>query len=239
MNKVFEHVEIDLPKLERETVDGIRYYKIPDEEKPLKMVSITSVTSHMNKDIFIKWRERVGDEEADRITKNSTTRGTYMHSITENYLKNNLSSNYAEDLAIEENYIPISKFLFNVIKKELNNIDKIYALERSLYSRLLGVAGTVDCIAEYNNELAIIDFKSSEKEKPRAWVDHYFVQAAAYAVMFYELTGIPVKKLVLIMGCADGSCVVYEEYDKEKYINLLVKYIKKFVKDKLNKYGSN
>jgi genome maintenance exonuclease 1 len=51
--------------------------------------------------------------------------------------------------------------------------------------------------------------------------------------MLYELTGISVKKFVIIMSCEDGDCVVYEEYDKEKYIKLLVKYIKKFVEDKL------
>ena len=98
----------------------------------------------------------------------------------------------------------------------------------------LGIAGTVDCIAEFDGELAIIDFKTSKKEKPRKWVDHYFVQCMAYACMLHELTGISVKKLVLIMACEDGDCVVYEERDKAKYIKLLSKYIKKFVDDKLS-----
>ena len=73
---MFNHVEIDLPKLTRETIDGVRYYSVPDEDELLKLVSITSVTSHFNKEIFVNWRKKVGDEEANRITKAATTRGT-------------------------------------------------------------------------------------------------------------------------------------------------------------------
>ncbi len=84
----FDHVELDLKPLEREHIDGVRYYKIPDEDELVKMVSITSVTSHFNKEIFINWRKKVGNEEADKITKAATARGTDMHTLTEHYLKN-------------------------------------------------------------------------------------------------------------------------------------------------------
>ena len=124
--------------------------------------------------------------------------------------------------------------LFTQAKKELKNIDNIYALEKSLYSRELGVAGTVDCIAEYKGELAIIDFKTAEKPKPVDWIENYFVQAAAYACMFYEITDIPVKKLVILMTCTNGEVKVYEEYDKMKYMKKLVQYIQLFVEEKLN-----
>ena len=225
---MFNHVDIDLPKLSRETIDGVRYYSVPDEEELLKLVSITSVTSHFNKEIFLNWRKRVGNEEADRVTKAATRRGTDMHTLTEHYLKN-------EDLP---EVPPISAFLFKISKGKLNLINSIYALEGSLYSKQLGIAGTVDCIAEYNGELAIIDFKSSKKPKPREWVEHYFVQCMAYGCMLYELTGISIKKLVIIMSCENGECVVYEEYDKAKYIKLLQQYITKFVQDKLELYGT-
>ena len=194
---MFKHVDIELPKLSRETIDGVRYYSVPDEDELLKLVSITSVTSHFNKEIFVNWRKKVGNEEADRITKAATTRGTDMHTLTEHYLKND-----------------------------------------TLYSKELGIAGTVDCIAEYDGELAVIDFKTSKKPKPRDWIEHYFVQCMAYGCMLYELTGISVKKLVIIMACENGECVIYEEYDKAKYIKLLGKYIRKFVNDKLELYGT-
>ena len=226
---MFNHVDLDLQPLEREHIDGVRYYKIPDEEELVKMVSITSVTSHFNKEIFVKWRKRVGNEEADRITKAATGRGTDMHTLTEHYLKN-------EDLP--KGLRPISDFLFKISKGHLNKIDNIHALEGPLYSKELGVAGTVDCIAEYDGELAIIDFKTSKKPKPRDWIEHYFVQCMAYGCMLYEMTGISIKKLVIIMACENGECVIYEERDKAKYIKLLGKYINKFVKDKLELYGT-
>ena len=196
---MFNHVDLTLPKLSRETIDGVRYYSVPDEDELLKLVSITSVTSHFNKEIFINWRKKVGNAKADKITKAATTRGTDMHTLTEYYLKN-------DDLP---EVPPISEFLFKIAKGELNKINNIHALEGSLYSKELGIAGTVDCIAEYNNELSIIDFKTSKKPKPREWVEHYFVQAMAYGCMLYELTGISVKKLVIIMACENGECVIY------------------------------
>ena len=225
---MFNHVDLDLTPLEREHIDGVRYYKIPNEEELIKLVSITSVTSHFNKEIFVKWRKKVGNEEADRITKAATGRGTDMHTLTEHYLKN-------ENLPEVR---PISDFLFKIAKGKLNKINNIHALEGPLYSKELGLAGTVDCIAEYDGELAIIDFKTSKKPKPRDWIEHYFVQCMAYGCMLYELTGISIKKLVIIMACENGECVVYEERDKAKYIRLLTKYINKFVKDRLELYGT-
>ena len=202
---MFNHVPAVLPPLERETVDGVRYYKVPDADEFIKLVSITSVTSFWNREKFAKWRKKVGEDKANEITRKATSRGTDTHTLIEHYLLN-------EETLPEVQ--PISDFLYKIAKPTLNNIDNIHALEGSLYSKQLGVAGTVDCIAEYDGELAVIDFKTSAAPKPRDWIDGYFVQAAAYACMYYELTGISVKKLVIIMTCENGDCVVYEERDK-------------------------
>ena len=217
---MFTHIECELPKLKRQNIDGARYYTV--NGRP--MVSITSVTSHWNKHIFVDWRKRIGEAEANRITKRATSRGTATHSLIENHLLN-------KDVEFDK---PSPKMLFLQAKETLKNINNIYALEESLYSEELGVAGTVDCIAEYNGELSIIDFKTAEKPKPRDWIENYFVQAAAYACMFFERTGIPVKKLVIIMTCENGEVTVYEEYDKIKYMKKLVLYIQKFAEEKIN-----
>jgi hypothetical protein len=228
---MFKHVELNLPKLDRETIDGIRYYKVPDAEELIRLVSITSVTSFKNRQFFANWRKKVGEEEADKITRQATSRGTDMHTLVEHLLNNDTLPQVQ----------PLSEFLFKIAKPELNKINNIHALESSLYSKVLGIAGTVDCIAEYtgkNNipELSIIDFKTSKKPKPVEWIEHYFVQCAAYACMLYELTGIMVKKFVIIMSCENGECVVYEEYDKAKYIKLLTEYIREFVRNTLKQY---
>tara|TARA_B100001094_G_scaffold307237_1_gene338767 strand:+ start:156 stop:836 length:681 start_codon:yes stop_codon:yes gene_type:complete len=225
---MFNYVPTILTPLERETIDGVRFYKVPDEDEFLKLVSITSVTSFWSKAKFAKWRKKVGEEKANEITRKATARGTDMHTLTEHYLLNE---------EVLPKVAPMGEMLFKIAKPTLNNIDNIHALEGSLYSKELGVAGTVDCIGEYNGELSVIDFKTSKAPKPREWIDGYFVQAAAYACMYYELTGIPVKKLVIIMACEDGDCVVYEEYDKMKYMRLLVTYIENFLTNQLQLHG--
>ena len=222
---MFNHVELNIPSLERETIDGVRYYKVNDDEGLKKMVSITSVISHFNREKFASWRKRIGEEKANNITRKATSRGTDMHTLVEHYLKND------ENLPSVQ---PLSDMLFKIAKPALNRINNIHVLEGSLYSQYLGVAGTVDCIAEFDGELAIIDFKTSKKPKPRDWIDGYFVQCCAYACMLHELTGLSVKKFVIIMACEDGEVEVYQEYDKAKYIKLLTQYIKNFVDDKLS-----
>ena len=221
---MFDHVKVNLPQLERETIDGVRYYKVSEDESLLKLVSITSVISHINKEIFVKWRKKVGDAEADKITRQATSRGTDMHTLVENYL-------YNKDLPEVQ---PLSQHLFQISKPSLKRINNFYALEGSLYSKFLGIAGTVDCIAEFDGELSIIDFKTSKKPKPREWIDHYFVQCCAYACMLHELTGLSVKKFVIIMACENGDVEVYEERDKKKYLSMLTQYIRRFVTDKLH-----
>jgi len=215
---MFNHVKIDVPdKLERVSINGNRYYKIPGNENA-KLVSVTTVTSFQSAKSIAAWRARIGEEAANRKTRRATSRGTDMHTLTEHYLKN-------EPLPKVQ---PLSEFLFKFAKSTLDNIDNIHALETPLYSLKLGIAGTVDCIAEYNGELAVIDFKTSEKPKPEEWIEGYFVQAVAYACMLYELTGIIVKKLVIIMSCENGECIVYEKYHKKEYIRKLTQYIREW-----------
>tara|TARA_S200002703_G_scaffold144082_2_gene137510 strand:- start:1139 stop:1798 length:660 start_codon:yes stop_codon:yes gene_type:complete len=214
---MFNHVKNDLPsKLERVEIDGKRYYKIPGED--VKLVSVTTVTSFQSAKSIKAWRERVGEEVANAKSRRATSRGTDMHTLVEDYLSNRNLSDVQ----------PLSELLFKIAKPTLNKINNIHALETPLYSRKLGLAGTVDCIAEYEGELAVIDFKTSEKPKPEKWIEGYYVQAVAYACMLYELTGIIVKKLVIIMSCENGECVVYEKYNKTEYIRKLTQYIREW-----------
>ena len=165
----------------------------------------------------MEWRNRVGEEEANAISKRASTRGNKCHKLCELYLENKSISKYSDD--------PLSMGLFYQIKPYLDSINNIHALESSLCSNVLKLAGRVDCIAEYKGELAIIDFKTSTKEKREEWIHDYFAQETAYAIMFQELTGLMPKKLVTIIACETGTPQVFEIYDKFKYARKLKEYI--------------
>ena len=220
---IFEHCNYlgDLELTKKET-NGIRLYNLPSGEW---VPSITSVTSFYNRQIFAKWRKRVGIEEANRITKKATARGTDFHEAVEVYMRN-------KEINWEE-FKPLTKFMFHHALPYLDKINNIHAIERTLYSEYLGLAGRVDCIGEYEGELAVIDFKTSEKIKPEEWLENYFVQETFYAAAYYELTGIPVKKLITIMVTPGGEVEVFDKRNKGDYIKLLVRYIKEFVSHNL------
>ena len=146
MNFIHENHLGDLELSKKET-NGIRLYNLPDGRW---VPSITSVTSFYNRQIFADWRKRVGIEEANRITKKATARGTDFHEAAQAYLENrNL---------VWEDYLPATKFMFHHATPYLDKINNIHAIERTLYSEYYGLAGRVDCIAEYDGELAVIDF---------------------------------------------------------------------------------
>ena len=205
-------------ELKKKDTPGCRLYELPDGQW---VPSITSVTSFYNRQIFIDWRKRIGEEKANNITRKATSRGTDFHEAAQNYLLN-LELDWNE-------YQPTTKYMFHHATPYLDKINNIHAIERTLYSEYLGLAGRVDCIAEYEGELAVIDFKTSNKIKPEKWLENYFVQEMFYASAYYELTGIPVTKLITLMVTPDGEVKVFDKRNKGDYIKLLVRYIKEFV----------
>ena len=205
-------------ELEKKESSGMRLYNLPNGDW---VPSITTVTSFYNREIFVKWRKRIGLEEANRITKRATARGTDFHQVCQDYLEN-------KELNWDD-YQPLSKFMFFHTKPYLDKINNIHAIERTLYSEYLGLAGRVDAIGEYEGELAVIDFKTSEKIKPEEWLENYFVQEMFYGSAYYELTGIPIVKLITIMVTPGGDVKVFDKRNKGDYIKLLIRYIKKFV----------
>lgn len=195
------------------TVNGRRYDVGDDVWYP----SVTTVIGEMKKKSIMEWRRRVGEEEANRVSKRATTRGNKTHKLAEEYLLNKSLSKYRDD--------PLSMGMFHQIKPYIDKINNIHALEAPLYSHTLKLAGRVDCIAEYEDELAIIDFKTSSKTKREEWVQDYFSQETAYAIMFQELTGQKVKKLVTIIAVETGTPQIFVIRDKIKYVHKLKEYI--------------
>lgn len=217
--KVFNHVGpagelVDLPT---QNVNGMRFYKSPAGHW---YPSITTVIGHVSSPKILEWEKKVGFTEAEKIRRTSSWRGTKYHGIVENYLKNDMEKvKKGEGLA---------SYLFGFSRSILDRIDNIHMLEAPLYSNDLRVAGRVDCIAEYDGELAIIDFKTTKEIKKVEWLEKYFVQEAAYAYMYWERTGCEVKKLVTLSVAENGETQVEQRYDKVPYIDTLCNWIKEF-----------
>ena len=222
---MFKFVDLPVKLLNLESIDrdGKRYYPVPSGEF---YPSITTVTSFKKAHVIQEWRKKVGEEFANRKTARATGRGTAFHSIVEHYLKNEHISS--------DTFGPLPFTLFQVAKPILNRINNIHLLEGALYSDYLRVAGRVDCIAEFEGDLAVIDFKTSDKEKKEEWIENYFVQATAYAVMFYELTGIQPKKIVIIIATEEGHCQVIQKTNLDYYFELLKEYIDAFIRGQIN-----
>jgi genome maintenance exonuclease 1 len=195
---LFNHVEIEFPKLNRVTTeDGTRVYETPTGET---YPSVTTVVSLVKKDIINEWRKRVGEDEANRISSTAARRGTRIHTLCEHYISNKQVQPEIFDVEMWNRFRPL-----------LHNINNVYAIEQALYSHHLEVAGTVDCIAEYDGKLSVIDFKTSKRIKSRDDIYDYFMQCSAYAVAFEEMTDIPVPQIVILMAVEDEDPLVFVE----------------------------
>jgi len=213
----------ELPKLVRTIIGGTRHYVTPKGAFP----SITSVLSIRNKEGIYEWRKRVGNEEANRITKRATTRGTHFHSLLEKYFLNEIDDFDAfSGEALAKN--PGVWFLFceavQVLEKKIGDI---YCIEDYLFSDEYKVAGAVDMIAEYDGVTSVIDFKTSNSDKKEEWIENYFIQGSAYAKMFTERTNIPCDQLVIFIMPDNGIPQIFVK-TVDDYIPQLKTAIKDF-----------
>ena len=201
--RMFEHVKVHFAydDLLSEDTDSGRKYVTEDKKK---LPSITTVLSILSRAGIAAWRKRVGDKEADRISHIASTRGSAVHQIVEDYIDNK------EDF--DAGYFPHIMESFQQIKPIIDKrIGKVYAQEQPLYSNHLGVAGRVDCVAEFDGKLSIIDFKTSKKRKTRSNCYNYFMQESGYAIMWEERTKMPITQLVTIMSVDNDDPLVFVE----------------------------
>ena len=224
--KYYTHKPTKLTELTTQTVNFKRFYETPDGKL---YPSITTVLSTRNKKGLFEWRKRVGDEVANYVARTSAARGTAVHHMCEDYL-NNFPTEWPDKWREhEKKFLPFCLFK-QLENKVLQKIDNIRSQECALFSNKYRVAGRVDCIAEYDGKLSIIDFKTSTKERNDEWNENYYIQASAYAEMFEEQTGTPIEQIVILVVTEDGAV---QEFVKEKYdyIPLLVESIDNFTKD--------
>lgn len=212
--KTFKHIDEKLKtELLSEENESGRYYVTPEGKYP----SVTTVTGWEKRKFFAEWRKK-NPEEAKR----TMNRGNKLHSLVEKYLNN--------EKLVKKDIDPFTLDLFLQMKKDVDKIDNIYALETPLFSKLIKLAGRVDCVAEFDGELAIIDFKGSTKTKRKEDIDNYFMQATAYSIMWKERTGVPVKKLVIMISCEDGGVQIFEANPID-YVSALKSAIEKYERE--------
>jgi len=210
--KTFNILVHGFESLPTENINGKRYYITPTGEK---YPSVTSVTGILSRDGIKKWRKRVGEKTANKISTQAARHGTSAHQLFEDYIK---GDNFEDKF---KNAMPTTQQAFISLEKQLNQIGTVHGLESPLYSHNLQLAGRVDCIAEWDGKISVIDFKTSAKPKRREWIENYFIQETAYAKMFEELTGEKVHSIITMIAVSDGSSQMFHEKPSEKYVEKL------------------
>ena len=219
----FKHEAIDLgyDDLDTKTGPGGRVYTDPFGNT---YPSITTVLSILSREAIQAWRARVGVEEANKISRIASSRGTEVHNLLERYVDN--------DPNFSEGVMPNILQSFYDVKDVLdNNLQKVYAQEAPLYSKHLGLAGRVDCVGVWDGKNSIVDYKTSRKLKKKEWISGYFMQCAAYAVMWEERTGMPITQLVVMIAVDNELPQVFIEH-RDNWIKPLFEVIEQYKLEK-------
>ena len=213
----FKHLEVKLPKViqrNKALPSGGRGYETPDGKL---YPSVTTILSIRNKEGIFEWRKRVGNDVANHIANKAAVRGTKVHKMCEDWLNEDFSQETWEKH--KKDFLPYT--LFNELKnKKFEFITDVYAQEACLYSDKYKVAGRVDLIANYQHQLSIVDFKTSTNERKDSYNENYYIQTAAYAEMFEEMTGTPINQIVILVVTENGTVQDFVK-DKDEYLPLL------------------
>ncbi|SVB59667.1 uncharacterized protein METZ01_LOCUS212521 [marine metagenome] len=213
----FTHVlHPEITKIKQININGVRHYDTPDGA----LISITSLMKNFTPKGILEWRKNVGAEVANEVMKAATDRGSKVHKIIESCLSNKPEND------LVGNYGELPARLFNQMIPALDKINMIRALEKGLYSTQLGIAGTVDCVAEYEGKLSIIDFKTAR----RKWDEineTYLVQATFYSIAWEERTGEKVDQIAILTTTETGELHIHKD-DPSKYVNRLNQMIQEY-----------
>ena len=213
----FTHVlHPEIPKIKQVNIDGVRYYDTPDGT----LISITSLLKNFTPEGILEWREAVGEEVANEVMRAAADRGSKVHKIIENCLSNKSEND------LVGNYGELAARMFSQMVPALDKIDRIRALEKGLYSTRFGIAGRVDCIAEYDKELTVIDFKTSTRKRDERNETH-LVQASFYSLAWEERTGEKVNQIAILTTTEDGELDVYRD-DPSNHVDRLEEMIEEY-----------
>jgi ATP-dependent exoDNAse (exonuclease V) beta subunit len=219
----FQFVHVKRPlfnKLERLDTPRGRFYVTPSG---LHYPSVTTVLGALPKDSLKAWETAVGSKEAERVRRMAGNRGTRIHEYIEQYLDNKPLEKMS--------FIDASSFngLKPILDKYVNNI---VLQEAHLWSDHLELAGTVDCVGEFDGKISIIDFKTSANPKMEDDIEGYFLQATAYSIMYEERTGIPINRIAILITIDFDKPQIFVK-NRSKYIDRLLE-VRKLYKESVN-----
>ena len=206
----------EIPKIKQVNIDGVRYYDTPDGT----LISITSLLKNFTPEGILEWRKAVGEDVANEVMRAAADRGSKVHKIIENCLSNKPEND------LVGNYGELAARMFSQMVPALDKIDRIRALEKGLYSTRFGIAGRVDCIAEYDKELTVIDFKTSTRKRDERNETH-LVQASFYSLAWEERTGEKVNQIAILTTTEDGELDVYRD-DPSNHVDRLEEMIEEY-----------
>jgi ATP-dependent exoDNAse (exonuclease V) beta subunit len=205
--RYFEHKPLPKIEIPRKEIDGKRYYVTPSGEQ---YRSVTTILSQLTKDHIQKWRDRVGEQEATKISTSASKRGTKLHTMMEDYVGN------VEDFAL--NKIPTTTSLFLDIQPYVDsNLEEVYGIEYPLYSDRLRAAGTSDLICKYAGKPTVLDYKTSSKRKKEEWIENYFIQSTAYSLMVKERYDLDIEQIVIMIAVEGDNPQVFVK-DPSDYV---------------------
>ena len=206
----------EIPKIKQININGVRYYDTPDGT----LISITSLLKNFTPEGILEWRKAVGEDVANEVMRAAADRGSKVHKIIENCLSNKPEND------LVGNYGELAARMFSQMIPAIDKIDRIRALEQGLYSTRFGIAGRVDCIAEYDKELTVIDFKTSTRKRDERNETH-LVQASFYSLAWEERTGEKVNQIAILTTTEDGKLDVYRD-DPSNHVDRLEEMIEEY-----------
>ena len=206
----------EIPKIKQININGVRHYDTPDGT----LISITTLLKNFTPEGILEWRKAVGEDVANEVMRAAADRGSKVHKIIENCLSNKPEND------LVGNYGELAARMFSQMVPALDKIDRIRALEKGLYSTRFGIAGRVDCIAEYDKELTVIDFKTSTRKRDERNETH-LVQASFYSLAWEERTGEKVNQIAILTTTEDGKLDVYRD-DPSNHVDRLEEMIEEY-----------
>jgi len=214
---LYNHIPINFKQAELIEKDNAHFYQTPTGEIYPSITTILHETmANEKKESLQNWKEQ--EIAADYITQEAATIGTETHKLIENHIN---------EVRQTDNVRLLSVAHFNNLIPFLQKINNVHGTELRLYSNAMKLAGTSDCIANYDGELSIIDYKTKRSNQKEEWMTDHFIQGTAYAQMFKELTGIEAKQVAILVSSEKNSRMEFVK-NTEDYKDLLTQRLNQY-----------